>query len=185
MGGDSMNCNHCGNPLEDGAESCSFCGQPVTPEVTVLPVQTAVTVEPRKENVLTGIVGALLGAAIGGIVIILLSQIGLVASISGLLLAVCTLKGYELLGRKLSIKGVIICLVLIIITPYLADRLDWAMILRDSWDNEITLAEAFIIVPEVIAMDAEIKAEYIKCLVLLYVFAAMGAFGTIRDLFKK
>lgn len=179
-----MNCSNCGNQLEEGITSCTFCGQPVNEEPIVVPTQTA-AVETKKENVVTGTVGALLGAAIGGIVIILLSKLGLVASLSGFILAVCTLKGYEILGRKLSLKGVIICLILIIITPYLADRLDWAMIIRESWDNEISLGQAFALVPEIIAMDAEIKAEYIKCLVLLYVFAAMGAFNTVRDLFRK
>lgn len=179
-----MNCNNCGNPIEEGAASCTFCGQPVNENPTVLPTQ-ATTAAPQKENMITGIVGALFGAALGAIVIILLGQMGFIASISGWILAVCTFKGYELLGRRLSIKSAIICLILIIITPYFADRLEWAMMLRESWDNEISLGEAFTIVPELIAMDATIKAEYIKNLLMLYVFAALGAFGTVRDLFKR
>ncbi len=184
-----MNCQHCGNPIEEGASACSFCGQAVVQETSTMQ-QTPVmqTQEPvvkaKRGNILTGTIGAIIGAAIGGAVIILLSQMGFVASISGLILAVCTLKGYELLGRKLSVPGVLICLVLILITPYLADRLDWALIIKESWGDEVTLGQAFALVPEIIASDAEIKAEYIKCLVMIYVFAAMGAFGTIRNLFR-
>ncbi len=179
-----MNCNNCGNPIEEGLTSCTFCGQPVNEEPVVLPTQTSV-VTPQKENLITGIVGALLGAALGAIVIILLGEMGFVASISGWILAVCTFKGYELFGHRLSIKSAIICLILIIVTPYFADRLEWAMALRESWDNEISLGEAFAIVPELIALDASIKADYIKNLMMLYVFAALGAFGTVRDLFRK
>lgn len=179
-----MNCNNCGNLIEEGLTSCPFCGQPISEEPVVQPAQST-TIAPKKENMITGIVGAILGAALGAVVIILLGQMGFIASISGWILAVCTFKGYELFGHRLSIKSAIICLILIIVTPYFADRLEWAMMLRESWDNEITLGEAFTIVPELIAMDATIKAEYIKNLLMLYVFAALGAFGTVRDLFKR
>lgn len=173
-----MNCKNCGNPIEEGASSCPFCGQAVLEE------QAADLTSPKCENRITGTVGAFMGALIGGALIILLSQIGYVASISGLVLAVCTLKGYELLGRKLSKPGIIICLALILITPYLADRLDWAIMLKESW-GDVTLGEAFAVVPKLVAADAEIRAEYIKCLAMLYLFAFMGAYGTLRDLFKK
>ena len=51
------------------------------------------------ENVPMGMIGALLGAVLGGASIILFSQLGYIASISGVILAFCTLKGYELLGK--------------------------------------------------------------------------------------
>ena len=51
------------------------------------------------ENVPMGLLGALVGAALGGASIILLSQLGYIASISGVILAFCTLKGYQLLGK--------------------------------------------------------------------------------------
>ena len=57
------------------------------------------------ENMVLGILGAIVGALIGGASIIGLSQLGYIASISGLILAFCTLKGYELLsklGRKIT-----------------------------------------------------------------------------------
>ena len=55
-----------------------------------------------------GVVGALIGSLLGAASIILLSQLGYVAAISGVIMAVCALKGYELLGGKLTKKGVII-----------------------------------------------------------------------------
>lgn len=155
-----------------------------TTQATTIPV-TPMAVPAPRENVVTGIVGALIGAAIGGAVIILLGRLGYVASISGWILAVCTMKGYQLLGKGFSMKSAIICLILIIVTPYLADRLDWALYVKDAWGDEVTLGEAFAIVPELIGLDASLKAEYIKGLVMIYIFAALGAFSTIKSLFSK
>ena len=52
----------------------------------------------KPENVLAGVVGALLGCLLGVGCIVLLGQLGYVAALSGIVLAVCTLKGYELLA---------------------------------------------------------------------------------------
>ncbi|MBE5866084.1 MAG: zinc ribbon domain-containing protein [Lachnospiraceae bacterium] len=180
-----MNCSNCGNQLEEGITSCTFCGQPVNEEPVIQPAPAAVT-PPKKENMVTGIVGALLGAALGAIVIILLGQMGFIASISGWILAVCTFKGYELFGRRLSFKGVVICLVLIVVTPYFADRLNIAIMLcKEIGDNSVSVGEVYAAIPDLIKEGFILQSEYIKSLLMLYVFAALGAFGTVRDLFRK
>lgn len=169
-----MNCNICGRMIPKNTATCPVCGVEVTPPAM-----------PKRENILTGIVGALLGAAIGGAVILLLGRLGFIASISGFILAVCTLKGYELLGRQLSAKGAIICIVLIAVTPYIVDRLDWAFVIQESiTDMDITLADAFMAVPDLIEADIIAKTDYLKNLGMLYLFALFGAFSTLRDLFK-
>ncbi len=169
-----MNCTNCGNTIENGAEFCEACGQAV-------PVK-----KNKKENMVTGIVGAFIGALIGGGCIILLSQLGYIASVSGLILAVCTLKGYELLGGKLSIKGVLVCLVLMLATPYLADRIDWAILVMQEWaDYGVTFGEAFSAIPELIADGAIKQGAYVKNLLMIYGFAVLGAFSTLKNAFKK
>lgn len=192
-----MNCEKCGNPIADNVSSCESCGHEVAPQD--IPTQQydqayqygmegqEEAAPPKKpENVLTGTVGALIGAAIGAGAIILLSQLGYVAAISGLILAVCTLKGYELLGGRLSIKGIIISIVLMLITPYIADRLDWAIVIMNSYsDMGVTFGQAFSAIPALIQEGAIELSDYITNLVMLYVFAAIGAFGTLLSLFKK
>lgn len=82
----------------------------------------------KKENLVGGIVGALLGSLVGVIAIIILSQLGYVAAISGIIMAVCTLKGYELLGGKITKKGVIASVIVMLVMVYVGDRLDWAIV---------------------------------------------------------
>ena len=71
-------------------------------------------IKAKPGNYVTGIVGALLGSLIGVIAWVLVYQLGYIAAIVGLIMAVCTIKGYQLLGGKLNIAGVIICVVIMI-----------------------------------------------------------------------
>ena len=168
-----MNCTKCGNPLPEGTERCDSCG---------FPVKSA----EKQENMVTGIVGALIGALLGAGSIILLSQLGYVASISGLILAVCTLKGYELLGGKLSGKGIAISIVLMLLTPYVADRIDWAILLMQEFsDYGVTFAEAFALIPELLADGSIEQGTYWTNLLMIYGFALLGAFSTLRTTLKK
>lgn len=181
-----MNCEKCGKPLS-GTAFCEHCGH--TSETKSVPAEQAPvqqTPAAKPENVVTGIVGALIGAAIGGGSIILLSQLGYVAAVSGLILAICTLKGYELLGGKLSAKGIIISLVLMLVMPYLADRLDWAIVVMNAYASEgVTLGQAFAAIPALIEEGMIEQGEYIKSLLMIYGFVALGAFSTVYNLFKK
>ena len=81
---------------------------------------------------MSGTVGALLGSLLGVVCIIILRQLGYVAAISGVLMAVCPLKGYELLGGKLSNKGIGIACVIMLVMTFVGDRLDWAIVVSRS-----------------------------------------------------
>ncbi len=185
-----MVCEHCGNPIPYGITACEFCGKEVSQETQQAPQQQqfqtqAAPIIRKRENVAAGVVGALFGAVIGAAVIILLSRLGFVASVSGLILAICTLKGYELLGGELSKKGIIICLILIIITPYMADRLDWAILIKESYaEYDLTLGDAFSVVPDFVKEGIIEKGTYLKSLLMIYAFAALGAFSTLKSLFE-
>lgn len=138
------------------------------------------------ENVALGIVGALIGAAIGAACIILLSQLGYIASLSGVVLAFCTLKGYELLGKGISTKGIVICIVLMVITPFVADWIDWAIVVMQYYEGSaITFAEALLIVPLLMEDGSIAMSDYLTNLGMIYLFVALGAFYTVKSAFKK
>ena len=163
------------------AKVCEHCG--------VETAATAIGVELEKpENVVTGTVGALLGALIGAIVIILFSRMGLVASVSGIILAVCTLKGYELLGGKLTKKGIVIAVLLMAVVPYVADRIEWAFIVLEQAQSEgldWTFGECFQVIPQMIEEGYIEKDVYATNLVKLYVFTAVGVLASLFGNKKK
>lgn len=176
-----MNCQKCGQPLAEGAAFCEHCGAIV--EAQAVPAEPVKPVKP--ENVATGIVGALLGAVLGGASIVALGQLGYVSAISGFILAVCTLKGYELLGGQLTKRGIVISIVLMAITPYIADRLNWAIeITKIFAEDGATFGRAFQVVHEIIA-EAGATGEYLTSLLMTYGFTALGAFASLKGLFKK
>ena len=138
------------------------------------------------ENVLLGLIGALVGAVLGGASIILLSQLGYIASISGFILAICTLKGYELLGKRLSKKGIVLCVILMIVTPFVADWIDWAIVLmKDYPEYGLTLVDSCIMLGELMAEGYVDMFEYVKNLGMIYLFVILGAFGTLKNVLKK
>ena len=172
-----MFCPQCGKEVPEGLSLCQECG-------AQMPVSREATVELQKpENVLTGTVGAILGAVIGAVAIVLLSQLGFVAAVSGLILAVCTFKGYELLGGRLTTRGIIIGCVLILATPYVADRIDWAIVLMQKHSN-VTFAEAFAAVPKLLEEGYIVPEAYWTSLIMVYVFAILGAAGTVWSAIK-
>ena len=134
-----------------------------------------------------GVMGALVGSLIGALSIILLAQLGVVSAISGFVLAFCTLKGFELLGGKLEKKSIALCIVIMLIVPYFADRLSWAIAYNDVFlENGVEMAfgDIFMYVPEFVEID-ELTGEYIKNLVFVYAFTALGAFTIVKQAIKQ
>ena len=124
--------------------------------------------EKKRENVPAGIVGAFLGSLIGVACAVLIGQLGYVASISGLVMAVCALKGYELLGGSLTKKGALISTLLI-----LADAL------HDG------IFEAFQEVPDLLDRGIIESGPYWGDLIMLYLFTLLGAVPTIWNGLKS
>ena len=89
--------------------------------------------EARKENFLLGIVGAVIGVLIGGAVALLVARLGYVSVLAGIALGFCTIKGYEILGKKLTKKGVVVSAVLMILTVFLVNQLDNVLFFMDEY----------------------------------------------------
>lgn len=142
----------------------------------------------KKENIVGGIVGALLGSLLGVLSILILSQLGYVAALSGVIMAVCVLKGYEMLGGKLTKKGIAISVIIMILMTYFGDRVDWAIILlRDAGgaDAGFSIFECYRLVSYALAKEIIDLASYIANLMLLYAFVALGAVPVIRSKLKE
>ncbi|MCM1065843.1 MAG: FUSC family protein [Eubacterium sp.] len=146
--------------------------------------QKYATMKPKKENVVGGIVGAVLGSLLGVLCIVLLSQLGYVAALSGVVMAIGVLKGYELLGGRLTKKGIVICVVVMLLMTYLGDRLDWALLLyREGGGAEagFNVFECYRLVPWAISEQMIGMTAYIGNMLFLYLFVLLGAVPTIRS----
>lgn len=183
-----MKCPYCGSEGGNPGGSCPQCGGQIpaqaAPSSQAAPqagskYPPAVEV-PAKENMVLGIVGALVGSLIGAVSIVLLGQLGYIASISGWLLAILTLKGYEKLGKKLSVVGVIICIVVMVGMTFAGYVVSNTVMLMREY--EATWSEAYPLVMEVIG---EGHSDVNKEILMLYAFVALGAVPTIISFFKN
>lgn len=142
----------------------------------------------KKENLVGGIVGALLGSLVGVLCIVLLSQLGYVAALSGAVMAVGVLKGYELLGGRLTKKGIVISMIVMLAMTYFGDRLDWAIrMMRDGGFGDLgyNVFECYRAVFRALEVGIIEKGPYIGNLVLLYMFLLLGAVPTVINRVKE
>lgn len=141
----------------------------------------------KKENIVGGIVGALLGSLVGVLCIILLGQLGYVAAVSGAVMAIGVLKGYELLGGKISKKSVVICVIIMLGMTYVGDRLDWAIMLYRASEGVYgwNIFEWYRMVPEMISTEIIEMKDYVLNLFLIYLFLLLGAIPTLRSKIKE
>ena len=136
-----------------------------------------------RENPAAGAVGALMGSLVGVACIVLLSQLGYVAALSGLVMAVCALKGYEMLGGKLTKKGVAIASVLMLAMTYFGDRIDWAIIVVRELGTGFF--ESFRAVPLLLREGVIVGSTYWGNLALLYFFLLLGAVPTVLGTLRR
>lgn len=174
-------CAMCGKVGETAAKIvggrvclvCEDCFQSASQQVE----ENARQQDQVHENVVAGAVGALVGALIGAAVIVLLSQMQLVSALSGVIAAVCSVKGYELLGKKMSVKGAIICVVSILAAIYVGNRVDWSIAVAQVF--EVDFFTAFRAIPLLIEDGAIERGAYIGAMLQIALFAALGAVPTI------
>ena len=173
-----MNCNHCGATLAEGTTVCTVCGTP-----TQAAGNPAVI--PAKENVAMGTLGALIGALLGGASILLFSKLGYIASLSGVLIAFATLGGYRLLAKGMGKVGMIICIVLMLIVPFLANAVDLVLTLHEELSMYgMTMGDTASFLVELLGSDQEVLMAYLKDLGMLYLFVVIGAVGIVKNALK-
>lgn len=172
-----MKCNHCGMEIPDNSVICPECCAPVN---ETLP--SGELSKPR--NVPLGILGAVIGALIGGASIVLLGQMGYVASISGIILAFCTLKGYELLGGKLDIVGMVISGILIVVMPFCAYLVNNSILLINELAElapGLTIFEGIQLMFEMAQVDQELLSALTSEVLMLYLFTGIGVVGYLTS----
>lgn len=179
-------CEHCGRP--EGVDAYTVSGnayllcEPCFGQVSEAAAQQNQTKMQKQEQVLPGIVGALIGSLIGAVVIVIVGQLGYVAAVSGLVMAICTLKGYEMLGKKLGTPGIIISCVLMLLMIFLAYQADWSITAAQFYETDFFTA--FRAMMDLIKEGYVDSGDYFGGLAQVYLFAVIGAVPTIIAMAK-
>jgi len=134
--------------------------------------------EAREENFLLGIVGAVIGVIIGGAVALLVARLGYVSVLAGAALGYCTIKGYEILGKKLTKKGVVVSAILMVLTVFLVNQLDYTLALMSKLDLPFDLS--WTIVNEA-TFQGDVPDKFYLNLGMLAVFTLGGAWISVKS----
>ncbi len=146
-----------------------------------------------KENVLAGIVGAFLFSLVGGALWFVFYLFGFIAAISGLIGAICAIKGYSIFAKKESTKGIIISVIIALLVMVLAWYLclgydiynayqDWYA--NGEIDFTLTFFEAVQAAPVFLA-DSEIGPAYLGDLGLGLLFCVVGGGSYVVNKIKN
>ena len=181
-----MICPKCGREVSDAIAVCELCGAQL-PKTKPEDEQEELELQQEKPEYepkpLMGFLGAVLGAAVSCVLIVLLDKFGLNPTLGCLAIAFCVFIGSGLLNRRPTKIGFGVCIMFIVFTPYIADRLVWAMwIVENQVALEVegvTLLEAFLGMP--ILLDAG-KIDFGSYLVELFNYYIFGAIGTVAYL---
>lgn len=142
----------------------------------------------KNVNIIGGIIGAILGSLIGVACIVLLGMLGYVAALSGIVMAFCTLKGFDKLGGKLTVVGIIISCVIMVGMTYFGNRLDWAIeisqAMQEYYDYKVGIFDAFQSVPTVVA-ELDGMGDYLASFLEQLLFVAVGAVPTIISITRE
>ena len=183
-------CQTCGKPVETnsflyGTSYINLCADCET-SMRQGAVASQQEKGQKQENVIGGIVGALLGSLVGVVCIVLLSELGYVAALSGVVMAVCTLKGYELLGGKLTKKGIVISIIVMLFMTWFGDMVDWAIVIYKEVGAGYgySIFECYRMIPSMLSGGFIEMGNYIANLVLLYLFLLIGAIPQIISMIK-
>lgn len=138
--------------------------------------------QPR-EKIGRGIIGAILGSLIGVILIIVISHFGYIASISGFVLGIGAVKGYQYFAKGFSVKGLFVVLFVMIAMTYLAHQLSYAIPLADYVEEPIL--DTFISIPELLTEDLLDKGIYFGDFFKLLIYTLLGGIGTLFSEFRR
>ena len=193
-----MYCKYCGKQINDTSNFCVYCGKNLrasaapSPQNNTLPSQpvprpAAPAVSPTKpqklgENVLMGHIGAFLGAFVVGIFIVVVTRLGTISTLFGTLLPIATMYGYIHLGKGFSWKALPVCIALTAATPYVANRVVWALALLDA-DMSASILDAYTMVEEELGYAIS-RSAYKNSQEEMYLFTGFGVIFMLWQLIK-
>lgn len=181
-------CAHCGQPIDSAlsAQDILIGGAVCQMHEACASAAERDVVAAREEaksqgNMVTGIIGAVLGGIIGAIPWAFAVYNGWFVGIFGLLIAFAAKKGYELLkGKESKAKAVVIILVAIF-SVVVAELGGWVFSLIMEGGTLMESLEYFFFV---LSIDGELQTRVISNLLLGLLFAGLGVFDVVRGIFS-
>ncbi len=138
----------------------------------------------NNENIIKGLLGSFLGSFIGILIIVLFSNFGIVASISGFVMASLTIRFYKNYSGNISKIGLLLCVIVMVVMTLVAHNLSVTLEIAKVQNQAGYTPDVIYIFTHIFYFlrNGYIKAGYyISRLVLLYLFMFIGAYNVISS----
>ena len=142
----------------------------------------------NREQFFYGLVGALIGSLVGVLLIVLLSYIGIVASIAGYVMAILTINFYKKFAGAISMNGLLICILVMIIMTFFALNLSFTIKIMLEYNSAGYSSNFFYIFKNffrLLSNGTINKGVYLSSMILLYLFNFIGAFITFKNTYNE
>ena len=179
------------NPIEEQTTSAS--NEAATPESTYYTEGTAshsgfMLQEP--ENVPMGILGAFLLSLAGGILYFIIYQLGYIAGIAGFIAVICAIKGYKWLGKKETVKGVVIssviALIVIIAAEFYAAGFQLLELMNDVYPEAgVNFFNSPVYVIKMMQESGDIASIVIREVAITLLLCVVASISAVINAFKE
>lgn len=128
-----------------------------------------------KSNIFLGSIGALVGAMVGAVLWVVLYQVGIIASLAGIAIVALACKGYQLLGKALDLKGVLVAILIAVLVLLGAHVFCWGLEIYNAFQAEydMTLWDGILMIPEVVKTN-DLMIDFVKELAMGLVLICVG-----------
>ena len=143
-------------------------------------------VQPVRENILLGIIGAVLGVLLGAALWVFLGRIGFIAGIAGYAIVFCGMKGYELLGGHLSKGGIILCIILSFLAILAAEFVSLGITVHAELGEmySLSMADSFRMVPELLK-ESQLIGAVAKDLIFGYALSIWASYSSVKNIWRQ
>jgi len=151
-------------------------------------IDTDASVSAVNSNVVLGTIGAFLGAALGGVIWIIIGELGFIAGLAGFAMMYFAIKGYSGLSGRLDKKGqiisIIIALVMIFIANYTSYALNFCKYYFDGNYSINNLMDSIKNLSSYLTYSNN-WGSFLKDLAIGYALSIWSGYGIIRSVFSK
>lgn len=131
-----------------------------------------------------GVLGALGGALIGGVLWFVVGNLGYIAGIVGFVIIYLSAMGFKLGAKVLTKAGAVIAVLISVIMIFVANYVLYAWSFAEAFEGRFTLMESLVMLPASLK-EYELVGDFVKDILIGYALSLIAAFSTLRNMFAN
>lgn len=131
-----------------------------------------------------GIVGALIGALIGGVLWVVIGRLGYIAGIAGFAIIYLAAMGFKKGAKVLTRSGAVIAVIISVVMIFAANYMLYVWMMVEAFGGRYTFGEMVTGLFPMLS-EYEFMGDFVKDVVIGYGLSLLAAFSTLKTLLGK